>query len=213
VRDLALENMARSMSARGVLSGERFFTVFVESSLLCVLVVKSADYSLEFSNFLKILGVLYPETRIFCSRQLSKCISLIKLASVMDNYTGCYPHKFVTMGESKDDCQFVNDHFHRVNRVMHKTPEDKVNNLWERSSSTYTPFSPGFESGFSSDSRVRNSAREIKEYWRTSAGIVLGVYKKFYDLYCRSTIMGKAKLKDACDLSPEKCRVVRFSLN
>lgn len=213
--DGAVLNIHNTMKNRNMLSGRNFTTVFGGGTLVCIVGFDTAEVATEFSNFVKVIGCLYPESRLFYVNRVSKFLTIPRLTGIMDNFIGFYPHRFVTIGEHKEDCVYVSDHYNRYNRAIQKvtTAEQSVMALWERSNSSYSKFSPKFEADYTGQGAVRNSAREILEYWRISSVIVYNVYKEFFDMNCRTSVLNAGKLREACDLSPEKFRVVRFIID
>ncbi|UHM27606.1 MAG: RNA-dependent RNA polymerase [Fushun naranga aenescens virga-like virus 1] len=213
--DGAVLNVYNTYKGRNMLSGGNFVTVLSGSTLVCIVGFETAELLIEFSNFVKIMGCLYPESRLFYVNELSKFITIPRLTGIMDNFVGFYPHRFVTIGECKDDCTYVSDHYNRFNRAVQKvtTAEQSVMALWERTNSGYSKFNPRFEAEYIGQGAVRNSAREILEYWRISSVIVYNVYKEFYDMNCRTSVLNVGRLRGACDLSPEKFRVVKLVMD
>lgn len=210
--DDAVQNIYSTFRTRGALSGDSFVTVFCGSTLVCIVGFQTAEVLTEFSNFVKVIGCLYPESRLFYINRASRIMTIPRLTGIMDNFVGFYPHRFMTIGESKDDNTYVTDHYNRYTRAVQRvtTAEQSVMALWERTNSGYSKFCPNFEAEYIGQGAVRNSAREILEYWRISSVIVFNVYKEFYDMNCRTSVLNIGRLREACDLSPEKFRVVRL---
>lgn len=144
LRAEAILNIYRTMHSSGGLSAECFTTVFSGSTLVCILKLQSAKVTLEISNFMKLLGCLYPDSWLFYMTKMSAVVSVYNFMLVADNFLGAYPHRFLLTEENVDDRRMVIDHYDKYQRKVNRTlnPDQSVRELWERSGSTYKNFDP-----------------------------------------------------------------------
>lgn len=105
-------NIYNTMSNVGALSAGCFTTVFSGSTLVLVVGFETAEtadaVNLEILlNFFKVLGCLYPDSRLFYVNTISKFITIARLTGIADGFVGSYPHRFLLTQEAKEDRVYV----------------------------------------------------------------------------------------------------------